>query len=273
MVSIGVLGAMKGLGDSVADLGSAYLKSKLADELEQGRENRAYQRKKDYAIWEQQQKDIHDTTTYDPSKDTTFIGEDGVIMTQRKSINGTPLDTVRASPQQIQEFNSKEEERRLSLDSITADIESKRATAASNNANARLHTAQAEEVAADAASERALRSAQARAATTNANASMISARNRGSGENSSSDSSSVSLMTGAQDLLNQFPSLVNTYTKGDNPKLTEAQVLDVARSSIIHAAKKGKDAASVFKNALAIYADNQGTTETGGSLGLSPGKK
>lgn len=159
---------------------------------------------------------------------------------------GDVLREAPASQMEIDAINVQRDKDKVALDSARAALD--------------LNKLKLDNYADDLALDREATRANIEQSRAAAEASRASARRR---DTDSDEEVTPTIDDAVQELVKDYQSLVEGYTKGDAPSMTPQQVYDVARSSIKEAAKRGKSVGSTFQNALREY--NKATGNTQGS--------
>lgn len=227
MASEATLGMLSGLGGALQEVGSDVFKKALADDIEQQREKRqeATQERK------LQRERVRNATTYDPKQDTPFE-RDGVVMVQRRAIDGTVLDDALATEPQMQSFRLADQERRLKLEDLTS--------------KSKINQFKLGRLETEAAQDDEMFAATLDGKRAQAEADRARAANPG-GRRTSLDAEvdgPVALSDVAAALADEQEDLVKEYA------LTRSEALELSRQVLAAARREGKDPVDTFRRAL-----------------------
>lgn len=244
-------GFMMGLGQGLTQAGGMiqdFNKQKLAAQLEKDKEDRANKRA-DLVYNRDQMSFDHEMWAPDP----TSIGDPGGEVMRIYKVNkaGDKYGEGRLPSQdELQEHNRAQQTANISLQN--AILGNKKTALEISN----MPQEQADKHALTQ-SQVGYYNDRGDAAVTNANRPRSGSRSSGY---SLDGSNQMSKAEAAQTLVGSYPELIKSYTTGDDPAMTQAQVQRVAEQVVDLASKHNKDAASMFTDALARLARQKATT-------------
>lgn len=246
-------GALEGLGQGLTEIGRIWgqnEKSKLAEQLEQQREERAEQRS---IAKEERQRKRDESTAADFRIERDA---DGVTWRQGYNKFGQRTgDRELASAEDIKNYNFEDQKNKVTLENLVSK-----------------GSREAEKHAADLTYKGALTDAAIARAEASRNP---RPRSGGRGSLDSSDSTPLNDTEVAAALLKEYPDLIKQYAQNkDNPLgLTASELHNLALATIKEARQQGKDPLDTFRIGLPRYAAlrasrKKPTTNSGGKLNL-----
>lgn len=245
-------GFLMGLGQGLTQLGGMMdekQKMKLADKLEQDKEARANKRA-DLVYNREQMSFDHEMWAPDPAS----VGDPGGEVMRIYKVNkaGDKYGEGRLPSQdELQEHNRAQQ---------TANISLQNAILGNKKTQLEIDNMPQEQ-----ADKHALSGAQADYYSGRNDTSLANTLVRGMGGSSKRGAlgaEPISKAEAAQTLVSSYPALIKSYTTGDSPIMSQAQVQNVAEHAVATAAARNLDAAQLFTDMLArIAAKYKGVSE------------
>lgn len=230
MADAGLLGALGGLGEGLAQVGMTQFKSVLSEKLNKQREDAEEER----LIAREERQERRLRSKPDP-KQQTFLERDGALFRQQRNVYGDVLDESLATPDEIATRNYNQQKR---------DEEVKKLSL--GNA---LTQARADQISGKMGLEQDLLRERISTTRKQGDAALIRA-NKPSGSSRSSDSESGGSVGEYAELLKkQSKDLFKQYVEDDDT-LTASEQNNLARAAVTQAAQYGLDPQELLEQLL-----------------------
>lgn len=229
MADAGLLGALGGLGESLADIGMTKYKSVLAEKLAKQRQDSEEQRMEA----REERADRRLRSRPDP-KGATFIDRDGALFKQQRNVYGDVLDESLASPDEIAQRNYAQQKR---------DEEVKKLSLGNALTQSRI-----DQTSGKMGLEQDLLRAKIDSTRKQGDAAMIRANKYGQGKADTESTGSVSDY--AEILKKQNRDLFKQYAEDEDNPLLASDENELSRQAVTQAAQYGLDPQQLLEQLL-----------------------